>query len=65
VVKWLAAVALLAGLLAAGQACTLLDEDPPDDSCSTDDDCFRAQGEQCVNKRCTVIMMIDAGVDAP
>jgi hypothetical protein len=63
-VRWLVALALLAGLLAAGQACVLFDEDPPDDSCSTDDDCFRAQGEQCVDKRCTV-RMIDAGVDAP
>ena len=63
-VRLLIAVALLAGLLAAGQACTLLDEDLPDDSCSTDNDCFRAQGERCINKRCTAEMH-DAGVDAP
>jgi hypothetical protein len=28
-------------------ACAAFDGDPPDKSCRTDDDCFRAQGEMC------------------
>jgi len=66
VVRWLVAVLMLAGLLAAGQACTLFDDDPPDDSCSSDNDCFQAQGEKCVNMHCKVVGgAADAGVDAP
>jgi hypothetical protein len=65
VVRLLVAAALFAGLLAAGQACTLLDDDPPDDSCSVDDDCFRSQGERCIDKRCQVPSTPDAGVDSP
>jgi hypothetical protein len=64
VVRWLCAVAMLAGLLAAGQACTIFDDDPPNDSCKSDNDCFRAQGEKCVNMHCKLISA-DAGVDAP
>jgi hypothetical protein len=64
VVRWLVALVLLAGLLLAGQACTIFDDDPPDDSCSTDNDCFRAQGEKCVNHHCKIVSA-DAGVDAP
>jgi len=54
---------VLAALLAIG-ACTLLDSEPPDDSCSADTDCFRAQGESCNQSthRCEVR---DGGVDAP
>jgi len=54
---------VLAGLCGAA-ACTLFDDDPPDDSCSVDTDCFRAQGEICDAKthRCVVR---DAGIDAP
>jgi hypothetical protein len=65
-VRWLVAVAMLAGLLAAGQACTLFDDDPPDDSCSSDNDCFRAQGERCIDKHCKLVNNgADAGVDSP
>jgi hypothetical protein len=60
VVRWLFVLALV---LAGVGACTLFDSAPPDDSCSTDSDCFRAQGEKCVDKRCEVVTM-DAGVDA-
>jgi hypothetical protein len=40
------AIAILALLLGALGGCTLFD-DPPDRSCRTDMDCFRAQGERC------------------
>jgi hypothetical protein len=61
-VRWLVVIALAA---AAFPSCTLFDEDPPDDSCATDNDCFRAQGEVCnqMTKRCEI--KPDAGVDAP
>jgi hypothetical protein len=65
-VKKLALVATLACALgAAVTSCTLFDDDPPDDSCDTDADCFRAQGEVCnlQTHRCQV--RADAGVDAP
>ena len=41
--------AVLAGFLIAiaVAACAAFDGDPPDKSCRTDDDCFRAQGEMC------------------
>ena len=60
-VRWL----LLIGLGAAG-ACTLFDEDPPDDTCTTDTDCFRAQGEVCNRdtNRCEQRPAGDAGLDA-
>lgn len=62
-VKLAIALALVAG---AVSACTLLDDDPPDDSCKLDSDCFRAQGELCnAKKRCEVRVFMDAGVDAP
>jgi hypothetical protein len=59
VVRWLVVLAL-----AAVGACTLFDSDPPDDSCVSDNDCFRAQGEKCVEHHCEVVVM-DAGVDSP
>jgi len=64
-VRWLLVLALGAAAAGAG-ACTLFDEDPPDDTCSSDSDCFRAQGEVCnqQTKRCEP-RMTDAGVDAP
>lgn len=61
-VRWL----LVTMLAVAGVACTLFDDDPPDESCEADADCFRAQGETCnqSTKQCEV-RMVDAGVDAP
>lgn len=63
-VKLALAIALLSGL--AATSCTLFDDDPPDDSCEVDTDCFRAQGEVCNQDthRCEV-RAADAGVDAP
>ena len=60
------AIALILAAATIG-ACTLLDDDPPDDTCRSDDDCFRAQGEFCnlTKKRCEVRAFMDAGVDAP
>lgn len=62
-VRWLLVLALAAAGIGA---CTLFDEDPPGDSCTTDTECFRAQGEVCnqQTKRCEV-RMTDAGVDTP
>ena len=62
-VRWLLVLALAS---AAIGACTLLDEDPPDDSCEIDTDCFRAQGETCnmTTHKCEVKVMVDAGVDS-
>lgn len=57
---------LLALTIGSITACTLLDDDPPDDSCRDSGDCFRAQGEVCNprTKRCEM-GTVDAGVDAP
>lgn len=41
----LAAVVALAG--GAIGACALLDDPPPENRCTGDADCFRAQGESC------------------
>ena len=63
--KLIVAALTALALGAAGASCTLIDEEPPDDTCAADTDCFRAQGEVC-NKdthRCEV--RADAGVDAP
>ena len=47
-------------------ACTLFDDGPPDNTCSSDKDCFRAQGEHCdLAKHECVTGDVDAGVDAP
>jgi hypothetical protein len=61
VVKLLAAVLLAA---TAFSACTLFDEDPPSNSCKTDQDCFRAQGEKCNQTKHVCEVAPDAGVDA-
>lgn len=62
-VRWLLLISLA---LAAASACTLFDEDPPSDTCVTDTDCFRAQGEFCnqQTKRCQ-LRMLDAAVPMP
>ena len=62
-VRWLIVIGLAVSAIGA---CTLFDEDPPDDSCVTDTDCFRAQGEVCNQQthRCE-LRMTDAGVDTP
>lgn len=55
--------------LAAGTsigACTLLDDDPPTNTCKNDNDCFRAQNETCnQTKHICEQKTVDAGVDAP
>lgn len=63
----IALVLAIGAITAAGGACTLLDDDPPDDACRDDSDCFRAQGEICEpsTKRCVMKVFMDAGVDAP
>jgi len=63
VVRVLLLIALVVGSITA---CTLLDDDPPDDRCRDSGDCFRAQGEVCNpdTKRCEM-GTVDAGVDAP
>jgi hypothetical protein len=62
-VKW----ALLVALAIVG-ACTLFDEELPGESCTTDTDCFRAQGEICNQQTKTCEMRPDAAIvpiDAP
>jgi hypothetical protein len=62
-VRWLLVLTLAA---AGAGACTLFDDDPPSDSCMSDLDCFRAQGEVCNQQTKTCeLRMTDAGVDAP
>jgi hypothetical protein len=62
VVKLLLAALLLLSATTGG--CTLFDEDPPPGSCSTDQDCFRAQGESCNQTKHVCEVQPDAGVDA-
>ena len=45
--KALLATVLFAVLPIVGGGCNLIDDDYPDDSCESDMDCFRAQGEVC------------------
>jgi hypothetical protein len=49
--------------------CTLFQSDIPDTSCTSDDDCFRAQGEVCdmATKECVLAETPDAPpmFDAP
>lgn len=58
---------LLAIVLAAAavSACTLFDDGPPANTCKTNQDCFRAQGETCNTQKHICEMTVDAGVDAP
>jgi hypothetical protein len=49
----------LAALLGSG--CNLLDDDYPDESCESDSDCFRAQGEICNTATRTCEPRADAG----
>lgn len=56
-------VLVLLGASAVG-ACTLLDDDPPENTCTIDSECFRAQGERCDRGSHTCVTF-DAGVDAP
>jgi hypothetical protein len=58
-VKWIAVLVL------ATSACTFFDDDPPVNTCKTNADCFRAQGETCSTTKHVCEMTIDAGVDAP
>jgi hypothetical protein len=61
-VRLVLGIAVVLGLAAS---CTLFDEEPPDDSCTTDTDCFRAQGETCNQESHRCELRPDAGVDAP
>jgi hypothetical protein len=58
---------LVAALLAtcAISACTLFDDDPPSNTCQTNQDCFRAQGENCNQTTHVCEVTVDGGVDAP
>jgi hypothetical protein len=47
VVRIAAAVVTGVVLAAAIASCTLFEDDIPDRSCRSNDDCFRAQGEVC------------------
>jgi hypothetical protein len=54
----------IAAVLVAMGACALFTEDPPENVCASDEQCFRAQGEVCnlETKRCEPGP--DAGVPA-
>jgi hypothetical protein len=60
-------IAILLALAAGATvgACTLLDDDPPTNTCKSNNDCFRGQGETCNTTKHICEMTIDAGVDAP
>jgi hypothetical protein len=62
VVRALVAIALAAAV--AIGACTLLDDDPPTNTCKVDNDCFRTQ-ETCSPQSHTCVPKADAGIDAP
>jgi len=53
-------------LVLALHACTLFDDPPPTNTCKSDADCFRAQGEHCDvgAHMCVMGPSADAGVDA-
>ncbi len=61
----LALALTIALALLALPSCTLFDDDPPKNTCKTDQDCYRAQGETCNQTKHVCEMTIDAGVDAP
>jgi hypothetical protein len=51
-------------LVLALNACTLFDDGPPKNTCKSDSDCFRAQGEKCdLSRHVCVVAVGDAGVD--
>jgi len=63
--KWLAVIALAAATIGASTGgCTLLDDDPPANTCKVDSDCFRTQ-EICSSQSHTCVPKADAGIDAP
>ncbi len=55
---------LVSAAIAISGGCALFDGDPPDRSCRTDNDCFRAQGERC-DQEANVCVLVDAGMVAP
>lgn len=61
-VRWALVIAL--GVAATIGACTLLDDDPPPNTCKVDNDCFRTQ-ETCNPQSHTCVPKPDAGIDAP
>ena len=64
-VRWLAVIALASAAtigVSAG-ACTLLDDDPPTNTCKVDNACFRTQ-EMCNAQSHTCVPKVDAGIDA-
>jgi hypothetical protein len=62
VVRLLLAAVLVAS--AIGGACTLLDDDPPTNTCKVDSDCFKTQ-EMCNTTSHTCVPKVDAGIDSP
>jgi hypothetical protein len=58
-------VAIVIAIGSAFGACTILDDDPPTNTCKGDNDCFRVQGERCNVQKHVCELAADAGVDAP
>jgi hypothetical protein len=58
-------VRALLALCVALTSCTLLDDGPPKNTCKSDSDCFRAQGEHCDMQKHVCVPPTDGGVDAP
>jgi hypothetical protein len=56
--------AVLFALALTLSGCTLFDDGPPKNTCTTDTDCFRAQGEHCDQQKHECVAPADAGVDA-
>jgi hypothetical protein len=56
-VRWLALVVVAA--IASFGACTLLDDDPPKNSCTKDSDCFK--GQELCDLDHHICIPVDAG----
>ena len=60
--RWIVVIAV--AVACAIGACTLLEDDPPPNTCKVDTDCFRTS-ERCDPTAHVCVAKPDAGIDAP